>query len=161
VVTAVRGWAAGLGNTLAIAGDYVIASETARFWTPFVKRGFTPDSGSTYLLPRLIGPVRAKQMLMLGRPVDGATAAEWGLVAEVVPDAELDERFESMVAEFAAAATVAVGLAKHLVHRNLELDLDHALANEGLMEEISLRSDDFKEGIKAFAERRDAGFTGR
>lgn len=161
VVVGVRGWAAGVGCTLALSGDYVVTSETANFWTPFVKRGFSPDSGSTYLLPRLIGPTRAKEMLMLGRPVDATKAMSWGMVNEVVDDAKLEDAFEAAVAEFASAATVAVGLAKNLVHRNLELDLDHALANEALMEEISLRSNDFKAGIKAFATRSTPEFTGR
>lgn len=161
VVVGVRGFAAGLGCTLALSGDYVVASDTAVFWTPFVKRGFSPDSGSTYLLPRLIGPTRAKEMLVLGRPVDAAKAMSWGMVNEVVADEDLDTCFEAAVAELAGAATVSVGLAKNLIHRNLELDLDHALANEALMEEVSVRSEDFKTGIKAFLTRTTPEFTGR
>ncbi|MFN2536664.1 MAG: enoyl-CoA hydratase/isomerase family protein [Mycobacteriales bacterium] len=161
VVVGVRGWAAGVGNTLALSGDYIVASETARFWTPFVTRGFSPDSGSTYLLPRLIGPTRAKEMLMLGRPVDAPKALGWGMVNEVVADDTLEDAFERAVAEFASAATVAVGCAKNLVHRNLEVDLGHALANEAAMEEVSLRSEDFKLGITAFATRQPVEFTGR
>jgi 2-(1,2-epoxy-1,2-dihydrophenyl)acetyl-CoA isomerase len=161
VVVGVRGYAAGIGCSLALSGDYVVASETATFWTPFVKRGFSPDSGSTYLLPRLIGPTRAKEMLMLGRPVEATKALSWGMVNEVVDDAKLEDVFEAAVAEFAGAATVAVGLAKNLVHRNLEVDLNQALANEALMEEVSVRSSDFKAGIKAFASRTTPDFTGR
>jgi 2-(1,2-epoxy-1,2-dihydrophenyl)acetyl-CoA isomerase len=161
VVVGLRGYAAGIGCTLALSGDYIVASETATFWTPFVQRGFSPDSGSTYLLPRLIGPTRAKEMLMLGRQVEATKALSWGMVNEVVDDAKLEDAFEAAVAELAAAATVSVGLAKSLVHRNLEVDLDKALANEALMEEVSVRSDDFKAGIKAFVSRTVPDFTGR
>lgn len=161
VVVGVRGWAAGLGNTLALLSDYIVASETAKFWTPFVGRGFTPDSGSTYLLPRLIGLPRAKQMLLLARPVDAATAERWGMVTELAPDGELEERVEHAVGEFARAATASVGLAKALVHRNLDGNLSQALDQEALMEEASLRSADFKEGIASLREKRDPRYTGR
>ena len=161
VVVGVRGWAAGIGNSLALLSDYIVASETARFWTPFVGRGFTPDSGSTWLLPRLIGLPRAKQMVMLGKPVDAERAERWGMVTEVVPDDVLDKRVEEVVQEFAAAATVSVGLAKVMLHRHLDADLGQALTEEALMEEVSLRSADFKEGIAALRERRPARFEGR
>jgi len=160
VVVGVRGWAAGLGNTLALLSDYIVASETAQFWAPFVGRGFTPDSGSTYLLPRLIGLPRAKEMLLLARPVDAVRAERWGMVTELAPDAELEERVERAVGEFARAATASVALAKALVHRNLDGDLSQALAQEALTEETSLRSADFKEGIASLREKRDPGYTG-
>jgi 2-(1,2-epoxy-1,2-dihydrophenyl)acetyl-CoA isomerase len=160
VVVGVRGWVAGLGNSLALLSDYVIASETAKFWTPFVGRGFTPDSGSSYLLPRLIGLPRAKEMLLLGRPVEAVKAERWGMVTELVGDDELEERVEAAVQEFARAATASVGLAKALVHRNLDADLSQALVQEGLMEEVSLRSADFKEGIASLRQKRDPEYTG-
>lgn len=161
VVASVRGWAAGIGNTLALSADFVIAADSARFWVPFAGRGFTPDSGNTYLLPRLIGLPRAKQMLMRSKVVDGRTAEAWGLVIECVPDDELDTAVDALVAELASAATVAVGLTKTLVHRNLEVGLTTALQNEGIYEELAVRSDDFKEGMRAFRDRRDPGYSGR
>jgi 2-(1,2-epoxy-1,2-dihydrophenyl)acetyl-CoA isomerase len=161
VVAGVRGWAAGIGNSLALASDYIVASETARFWTPFAGRGFTPDSGSTYLLPRLIGLARAKEMVLLARPIQAEKAERWGMIHEVVEDERLDTRFEEVVQEFAVGATVSIGLAKTLLHRNLELDLDQSLAAESMALEISLRSADFKEGIAAFMERRPANYTGK
>lgn len=161
VVVGVRGWAAGLGNSLALLSDYIVASETARFWTPFVQRGFTPDSGSTWLLPRLIGLPRAKEMLLLGRPVDAVKAERWGLVNEVVADDLLDDRVEEVVQEFAGAATASVGLAKVMLHQHLETDLWRALVGEAVMEEVSLRSADFKEGIAAMRQRRAPRFGGR
>ena len=90
VVCAVRGWAAGLGFQLALAADFTIASDTARFWEPFCPRGFTPDSGATWFLPRLVGVARAKELLMLGRELSGTEAAEWGLILRCVADGELD-----------------------------------------------------------------------
>ncbi|OCB27465.1 hypothetical protein A5674_18270 [Mycobacterium malmoense] len=161
VVVGVRGWAAGLGNTLALLSDYIVASDSAKFWTPFVGRGFTPDSGATWLLPRLIGLPRAKQMVMLGRPVEAEQAERWGMVTEVVSDAALEARVEELVQEFACAATVSVGLAKVMLHRHLDADLQQALIEEALTEEISLRTADFKEGIASMRERRAPQFEGR
>ena len=161
IVAAVRGWAAGIGNMLALSADVVIADPSANFWVPMVTRGFTPDSGNTWLLPRLVGVARAKQMILRGRAVDGETAAAWGLVSECVPSEQLDTAVARVVDEFAGAATVAVGLARTLIHRNLEVDLDGALQNEGIYEELAVRSEDFKEGMRAFAEKRPPGYTGR
>ncbi len=161
IVTGVQGYAAGIGNALALAGDHVVAARSAQFWVPFVARGFTPDSGTTFLLPRLIGVARAKEMILRGKRVDGATAAEWGLVSQVVDDDALDDAVEEVVAEFARAATVAVGLAKQLVYRNLTADLEEALEREGMAEELAVRSDDFKEGMRAFVQRRDPDYSGR
>jgi 2-(1,2-epoxy-1,2-dihydrophenyl)acetyl-CoA isomerase len=160
VVAAVRGWAAGFGNALALSADVVVATPDARFWVPFVPRGFTPDSATTYLLPRLVGLPRAKEMIMRGKPIDGTTAASWGLISECVADDQLDAAAEAVVAEFAAAATVAVGLAKRLLHQNLAVEIGAALHNEAMAEELALRSDDFKEGMRAFGERRPPDYTG-
>ena len=80
IVAVVRGWAAGLGFHIAMAADFCVAAEDARFWEPFMARGFTPDSGAAWLLPRLIGLVRTRQLLMLGEEITGATAADWGVI---------------------------------------------------------------------------------
>jgi 2-(1,2-epoxy-1,2-dihydrophenyl)acetyl-CoA isomerase len=161
IVTGVQGYAAGIGNALALAGDHVVAARSAQFWVPFVARGFTPDSGTTFLLPRLIGVVRAKEMILRGRRVDGALAADWGLVSQAVDDDALDAAVEEVVQEFAHAPTVALSLAKQLVHRGLTGDLADALEREALTEELAVRSDDFKEGMRAFAQHRDPDYQGR
>jgi 2-(1,2-epoxy-1,2-dihydrophenyl)acetyl-CoA isomerase len=161
IVTGVQGYAAGIGLALALAGDHVVAARSARCWVPFVPRGFTPDSGTTYLLPRLIGITRAKEMILRGREVDGETAAAWGLVSQVVDDDALDDAVEAVAREFAAGPTVALGLARHLMHENATADLADALEREALTEELAIRSDDFKEGMRAFAQRRDPDYTGR
>ncbi len=108
IVTGVQGYAAGIGNALALVGDHVVAARSAQFWVPFVSRGFTPDSGTTFLLPRLIGVARAKEMILRGMRVDGTLAADWGLVSQVVDDGTLDAAVEEVVQEFAHAPTVAV-----------------------------------------------------
>ncbi|HMC38641.1 MAG TPA: enoyl-CoA hydratase-related protein [Acidimicrobiales bacterium] len=161
VVAAVRGWAAGVGNALALSADVTVASDTARFWVPFVTKGFTPDSGNSWLIPRLVGLARAKEMILRGCPVDGRTAAEWGLVNTCVDDADLDETAGRTAEEFAGMATVAIGLTKALLHTNLESGLAVAMQNEAIYEELGVRSDDFKEGIRSFAEKRPPRFTGR
>ena len=84
VVCAVRGWAAGLGCQIALAADFTVATESSRFWEPFLQRGFTPDSGATWLLPRLVGVARAKELLLLGRELSGREAADWGLIHRAV-----------------------------------------------------------------------------
>ena len=160
IVAGVQGWAAGIGNTLALSADVVVAAASARFWVPFAAKGFTPDSGNSWLLPRLVGLSRAKEMILRGKPIDGERAAEWGLVSECVPDDRLDAVVDGVVKELASAATVAVGLSKALLHRNLEVGLAAAMQNESIFEELAVRSHDFKEGMSAFAQKRDPKYTG-
>jgi 2-(1,2-epoxy-1,2-dihydrophenyl)acetyl-CoA isomerase len=160
IVAGVRGWAAGVGNMLALSADVTIAAPSAKFWVPFVTKGFTPDSGNTWLLPRLVGLARAKEMVLQGKPVDGERAASWGLVSRCVAETDLDAAVEETAAEFAAGATVSVGLARALLHQNLATTLPEALQNEAIHEELAVRSDDFKEGMKAFAQKRPPEYTG-
>jgi 2-(1,2-epoxy-1,2-dihydrophenyl)acetyl-CoA isomerase len=161
IVCMVRGWASGLGCHLALAADFTIAATTARFSEPFVTRGFTPDSGGTYLLQRLVGLTRAKQMLLLGREIDGQRAAEWGLVHAAVADAELERATEELAAELARAATIALGLTKLLMHRARDVDLGDALRNESFALELAARSKDFREGMAAFTQKRAPKYEGR
>ncbi|MDG4669238.1 enoyl-CoA hydratase-related protein [Mycobacterium sp. 236(2023)] len=161
IVTVVRGWAAGLGFHIAMASDFCVAADEARFWEPFMARGFSPDSGAAWLLPRLIGMVRTRQLLMLGEEISGATAAEWGIIHGAHDGDELDSVADELVSRLAAAPTVALGLTKWLLQSGNGLDLDRHLQNEALALELSSRSDDFKEGLRAFRDKRDAEFTGR
>ncbi len=161
IVAAVRGYAAGLGLHVALAADFSVVADDAKLWEPFVQRGFTPDSGGTWLLPRLVGIARAKEMLMLGERVNGTTAAQWGLVHRSVPAGDVDATAGALAHRLAKGPTVALGLTKTLVREGLDADLDSHLDREALALELSSRSDDFKEGMSALADKRDANFTGR
>lgn len=161
VVCEVRGWAAGLGCNLALAADFTVAADTATFWYPFAQRGFSPDSGSTWLLPRLVGVARAKELLLLGRKLSGTEAAEWGMIHRAVPEAELADSAAALIDQLASAATVALGFAKHCIQRSLVVGLDEAMDLELQALELTSRSSDFREGLSAFKERRDPEFEGR
>jgi len=161
VVCAVRGWAAGIGLNLALAADFTVAATDARFWAPFVDRGFTPDSGATWLLPRRIGEQRAREMILLGRVVDGAEAAEWQMIHRAVPVAEVDAVAAELAQTLASGATVAAGLAKWLLHTGATAPLEEHLRNEAFAMELSSRSEDFREGLKAFQEKRPPAYGGR
>jgi len=161
VVAAVRGWAAGLGLHLALAADFSVVADDARLWEPFSARGFTPDSGGTWLLPRLVGVARAKDLLMLGREISGRDAASWGMVHASVAPAEVDAEAARLARRLADGPTVALGLTKWLVHEGAGLDLERHLANEAFALELSSRSADFREGMQALRDRRDPSFDGR
>jgi len=161
IVTSVQGWAIGLGLHLALASDFAIVADDARLREPFTAFGFTPDSGGSWLLPRLVGVARAKELLLLAREISGARAAEWGLVHRAVPGKELEAASAELVDDLARSATVAVGLAKALVHRGLTAPLDAQLAEEAVAMEISSRSEDFREYRLARKEHRDPRFRGR
>src|SRR4029079_10326435 len=108
IVCAVQGWAAGLGFQLALAADVCVAAADATFWEPFGERGFTPDSGATWLLPRRIGDVRARELLLLGRSLSGTDAAAWGAIHRAVPADSLAAEVDALVAQLAAGPTVAL-----------------------------------------------------
>jgi len=161
VVALVRGTAAGLGCALALAADAAVVSDTARFTVPYVRRGFTPDSGTTYLLARLAGLARAREMLLLGGSVDAAQAEAWGLVTRVSPDADADVRHAELVDELRAGPTVAIGLTKWLLNQGAIEGLQAAMRRESLVVDLSIRTMDFKEGVAAFLDKRPPSFEGR
>jgi 2-(1,2-epoxy-1,2-dihydrophenyl)acetyl-CoA isomerase len=161
VVCSVRGFAAGLGCNLALAADFTVAAADAVFWEPFAARGFSPDSGATWLLPRLIGLTRAKQMLLLGDKVSATDAAAWGLIHQAVGQAELDRVSEELLGRLAAGPTVALGLAKQAIHYGQHATLSQSMTQELFGLELSCRTKDFKEGLAAFRERRPPQFDGR
>jgi 2-(1,2-epoxy-1,2-dihydrophenyl)acetyl-CoA isomerase len=161
VVCVVRGWAAGLGFQMALAADFTFAADDATFWEPFVARGFTPDSGATWLLNRRAGAVRARELLLLGRKLTGSEAADWGLIHTAVPTEALDAEAAEVIDQLAAGPTVALGLTKWLLHEAEAGSLDDTLRKEAFGLELSSRSEDFREGLKAFSEKRDPEFRGR
>jgi 2-(1,2-epoxy-1,2-dihydrophenyl)acetyl-CoA isomerase len=161
VVSVVRGIASGIGAHLAFASDFVVASQSVRFSEPFVKRGFTPDSGGTFLLARLVGLARAREIVLLGRQIDAEKAERWELVHRVVPDDELESASEELIRELAEAPTIALGLTKSLLNRAFDSTLEDALGGEAFALELSSRTKDFKEGLAAFAEKRAPRYRGR
>jgi 2-(1,2-epoxy-1,2-dihydrophenyl)acetyl-CoA isomerase len=161
VVCAVRGWAAGIGFQLALAADFTVVAHDARLWEPFSARGFTPDSGATWLLPRLAGALRARQLLLLGRELGGDEAVQWGLAHQSVASGEVDAVARALAGELAAGPTVALGLTKWLLYAGAAAPLEEQLRNEAFALELSSRTEDFREGLRAFGERRPPSFEGR
>ncbi|BBZ70659.1 enoyl-CoA hydratase/isomerase family protein [Mycobacterium paraseoulense] len=159
-ISAVQGKAIGLGLHLAVVCDFVVAATDAAFVEPFCKRGFSVDSGGSFLLPRLVGLRRARQMLFRGTAIDAATAVEWGLIdAAVAPDA-LEQVAEELATELASGPTYSLGHTKKLLNNPASGGLDAALSQETKSVEATVRSADFKEGLRAFVERREPDFTG-
>jgi 2-(1,2-epoxy-1,2-dihydrophenyl)acetyl-CoA isomerase len=161
VIAAVNGTAAGLGAHLAFACDLVLAAESARFIEVFVRRGLVPDGGGAYLLPRLLGPRRAKELLFFGDAVSAAEAERLGLVNRVVPDPDLAKTTREWATRLASAPTRALALTKHLVNTSLESDRATAFAAEAWAQELNMTTEDAREGLRAFVERRGPEFRGR
>lgn len=161
VVCSVQGLAVGFGCNLALAADFTVAATDAVFWEPFVDRGFSPDSGSTWLLPRLVGLARARRMLLLGEKVSATDAADWGLIHQAVGPSELDSTAEELLQRLACGPTVAIGLAKQALGFGQHATLSQSLTQELYDLELSCRTSDFKEGLEAFRQRRAPKFNGR
>ncbi|MFH9549254.1 enoyl-CoA hydratase/isomerase family protein [Streptomyces sp. NPDC017435] len=161
VIAAVNGTAAGLGAHLALACDLVLAAESARFIEVFVRRGLVPDGGGAHLLPRLIGPQRAKELMFFGDALTAADAERLGLVNRVVADGELDKTAREWAARLAAGPTRALSLTKQLVNASLDTDRATAFAAEAAAQEINMTTADAREGVASFVERREPRFRGR
>lgn len=161
VVCTVRGWAVGLGCNLAFAADFTVAADDAVFWEPFITRGFSPDSGATWLVPRLAGTARAKQMLMLGEKVGAPDACDWGLIYRSTSESDLDSTANALLDRLASGPTVALGLAKQAINRSHTTSLTDAMNQELYSLELACRTEDFKEGLRAFKDRTEPEFRGR
>lgn len=161
IVALAQGWVAGIGLHLVLAADFAVVADDARLWEPFAERGFTPDSGATWLLPRRVGEVRAREVLLLGRALSGSEAAEWGMVHGAVPAAALESVGEELIGKLATGPTVTLGLTKWLLHVSAASPFDRQLEHEAFALELSSRSEDFKEGLAAFKEKRAPRFSGR
>jgi 2-(1,2-epoxy-1,2-dihydrophenyl)acetyl-CoA isomerase len=161
VIAAVNGVAAGAGCNLALAADVRIASDRASFIEVFSRVGLIPDSGGTWLLPRLVGLGRALEMMFFADPVDAATAERLGLVNRVVPHDELLPRAMEWAVRLAAGPTRAYGLTKRAVNRAVAGSLADALEYEAQLQEIAGGTDDHREGVAAFLAKRSPAYTGR
>jgi 2-(1,2-epoxy-1,2-dihydrophenyl)acetyl-CoA isomerase len=161
VIAQVHGVAAGAGMSLALACDLTIAAQTARFIIAYGRVGLSPDGGSTYFLPRLVGPKKALEIFYTGDPIDADEALRLGLVNRVVPDAELEQETQALAQRLAQGPTLALARAKELVYGSLSESLETQLENERGLLGLSTLSEDFREGVEAFIQKREPKFKGR
>jgi len=160
VVASVQGTAAGLGAHLVFACDLVVASEAASFIEIFVTRGLTVDAGGAYLLPRRIGLQKAKELIFFGDKLSAREGERLGLINRVVAPKALTSETDALAARLAAGPTTAIGLAKLQLNRSLDSDRAALFLEEAMAQEINSRTDDAREGIAAFVERRAPQFKG-
>jgi 2-(1,2-epoxy-1,2-dihydrophenyl)acetyl-CoA isomerase len=160
VIAAVNGAAAGAGMSVACACDLRIASDAAVFIPAFVNIGLVPDSGGTYFVTRLLGYARAFEWLCTGRRLSAAEAHAWGMVSEVVEADAFPARVAEFAAELAALPTSAIAMTKRLLDRAAASTLDAQLAWEAQLQAAATQTDDFREGVQAFLEKRKPNFEG-
>lgn len=160
IVTAVNGPAAGIGCSIALAGDFVLAGRKAYFLQAFVNIGLVPDGGSSWMLTRLVGKARATEMMMLGEKVGAEKAENWGLIYKAVDDDALLDDALALATRLANGPTVALGVMRQNLAKALEMDYASALLNEAEGQRIAGDSADANEGSAAFLEKRKAVFTG-
>ncbi len=161
VLAAVNGVAAGGGMSLALACDLVLAAESARFTTAYVGIGATPDGSSTYFLPRLVGLKRAFELFYTNRILTAREAEAWGLVNQVIPDADFGVAVDELATQLAKGPTLAFGRAKRLLHLGSLESLETQMEHESEFIAVSGMTEDFQEGVKAFLEKRKASFRGK
>ena len=160
VIAAVNGAAAGAGLSFACACDLRIAADSASFVPAFINIGLVPDSGGTYFIAHLLGYARAFEWMTSGRKLTAAEAHAWGLVSEVVEADALAGRAAEVAAEYAARPTRGVGMTKRLFSQAFENTLEEQLEAEAELQTAATQTNDFKEGVAAFLEKRDPKFTG-
>ncbi len=161
VLAAVNGVAAGGGCDIALACDIRIASEKARFGEVFAKIGLFPGTGGTYFLPRLVGIAKALELIWTGDVIDAQEAERLGLVSKVVPDDELMTETLALAKRLTQGPPLAISIAKTAVYKGLDLDIHAAFEYAATAESITLTSDDHREGVTAFREKRPPHFQGR
>jgi len=160
IICKLNGIAAGAGCSFALACDLIIASENASLLEAFVNVGLVLDSGSSYFLPRLVGAARAFELATSGKKISAQEALQWGMINKVVPAAELDKTVDEIAEYYASAPTKAIGMIKKMLNKSFHSDLDTMLEAEAYHQEIAGFTNDYKEGVKAFVEKRKPNFTG-
>jgi len=160
VIAAVNGAAAGAGLSIASVCDLRIAADSATFVPAFINIGLVPDSGGSYFVSRILGPARAFEWLASGRKLTAAEAHAWGLVSEVVEADALAVRAAEIAAQFAALPTRGIGMTKRLIDHAVTSSLEDQLEREAQLQAAATQTDDFKEGVAAFLEKRSPEFRG-
>lgn len=160
LITGVNGVATGAGLGIALLGDLVLISDEARFEYGYPRLGLPGDGGATFHLPRLVGLRKAKDIVLLDRPITADEAVEWGLATESVPDDEFAERLDELTRELASGPTQAYGAAKRLLTRSFDRSLEEQLAAETDAIARGADTDDHAEGVAAFVEKREPEFEG-
>ena len=161
VISAVNGVAAGGGMSLALAGDLILATESARFTMAYTQIGASPDGSSTFTLPRLVGVKRALELTLLNPVLSAAEAVEWGIVNRVFPDDDFPQEVQKIAAQLAQGPTQAYGRTKALFYSSTSETLETQMEHETLHIAASGKTADFREGIFAFTEKRSPSFQGR
>ncbi len=160
-IAKVRGVAVGAGCNMALGCDLVVASDNARFSEIFSRRGLSLDFGGSWLLPRIVGMHRAKELALLADIIDAAEAERIGLVNRVVPDAAIDEFVATWAARLAAGPPIALAMTKRMLDDSMQVTLEEALDDEGVCQTVNLTTSDTSEAMKAFVEKREPRFEGR
>jgi 2-(1,2-epoxy-1,2-dihydrophenyl)acetyl-CoA isomerase len=161
IIAMVNGVAAGAGFNLALASDIIIASSKARFAQSFALVGLVPDAGGHYLLPRIVGLAKAKELMFTGDMINAEEALRLGLINQVANEDELTEKTYALAAKLAAGPPLALKLIKKALHQSLDGDWSGVLEAEAAHQAICLCTEDHQEGVKAFFEKRPPKFTGR
>lgn len=160
-IAALNGFATGLGLDLALACDLRVAAERAKMAEAFISMGLVPDGGGTFFLPRLVGLAKAAEIIFTGAPLNSSEAERLGLINRVVPNDQLSKAIEDLADKLVRSPSLALGLAKQALWKNLQGDLESALKVEEESQKICLASQDHREAVQAFLEKRDPLFLGR